>query len=95
MQYIEVDMIEIERAHKSNWFHPDTMRFFKSRIGDTGYKTDNGYYFISSEKRGNENRYYTIRHQNLDGHIKTVGEFQDYTTKQRALTCLKHILKWG
>ncbi len=71
----------------SNWFSKENKRFFGSRIQTIPpYR---GRVFVSSEKmfsyRGKEYpRRYSIRVIRHDGSIDTIGEFQQYTTREEA-----------
>lgn len=60
--YRAVDEIrEDARRAGSHWFDADTLRFFRSRIGETVY---GGRFFVTSESRGfdaSEGRAYTVR----------------------------------
>jgi hypothetical protein len=65
----------------NNWFSPDTIRFFKSKIESNVL---HGRYFISSEKAPGCGRKFTIRIAADDGSIGTVGEFQQFKTRIQA-----------
>jgi hypothetical protein len=90
MEY--VDMSEIRRAARGHWFDPSSMRFFRSRVGSTAYRTADGSraYFVSSEQfedgRGyRADRRYTVRVIDLaTGDIDTVGDFQAYASRSGA-----------
>jgi hypothetical protein len=76
------DVDEIRRAHDGHWFDADTMRFFRTRLGDI---VIGGRYFISSEASDyNAPRLYSIREAFADASIDTVGEFQAYRTRREA-----------
>jgi hypothetical protein len=80
---------DIERKHKGFWFSKDTIRFFKSKVVDEVFPTNNGkVYFVSSEKNQlHDKRAFTVRCYNIkDDFISTIGEFQAYETKTQALT---------
>lgn len=90
-----VDMRDIERASERgsrHWFSPNTMRFFRSRVGGFGYLTDDGSkaYFVSSEQFESSmgdraDRRYTVRVCEMKtGEIDTVGEFQQYASRSGA-----------
>lgn len=75
-----------------HWFSPDTLRYFRSRIGSTVYPTATGAYFVSSEQYVSyfptyhaEPRLYTVRYYDAStGMIDTVGEFQGYASRNGA-----------
>jgi hypothetical protein len=64
------------------WFERSTMRFFRSRVGRVAYRGAGGVYFVSSEQFiGSDGRAharkFTVRRQNVDGSIDTVGAFNE------------------
>ena len=61
----------------NNWFSPDTMRFFKSRVLPTIY---GGRFFLSRETSPSGKTAYSVR-EAVDGgkSIKTRGEFHAYS----------------
>ena len=79
-----------------HWFEPDTIRFFRSKIGGRVY---GGRYFISSEQyhdrcsEGYCRRKYTVREACENGDVSTVGEFQGYDTFESARTAIRELLK--
>lgn len=75
------DVIAANRAIGNHWFDASTMRFFKTRI-ESGLVA--GKRFITSEKGPDEVRRYTVREAQPDGTIDTVGEFQQYRTRDAA-----------
>lgn len=79
------------RAAKAGsfWFEPDTMRFFRSRVGWGGYvHADGRIFFVSSERfvssLGSRPRRFSVRVLDASGSIETVGEFQQYATRGAA-----------
>ena len=55
---------QIKTANKArgfHWFDPDTLRFFKSRIGGAVYQGPGGVYFVTSECGPSGVRRYTVR----------------------------------
>jgi hypothetical protein len=64
-----------------HFFDEASMRFFNSRISGQTF----GNYFVTSEKGPSGIRAYTVRFQDDDGHIWTLGEFQEYDTLESAL----------
>jgi len=78
--------LQIEYKNRTNgsghWFDPDTMRFFKSRIGETRRMPDGTWYFVSSEKPPHGPRMFSVRKMELDGDINTIGEFCSMTSYQ-------------
>ena len=67
------------------WFSPDTLRFFKSRIGDTVHQGKGGIYFISSEVPPHSPRQYTVRRFDPKKYgVNTVGDFQAFATRAAA-----------
>ena len=99
--YSTEDIKDIATRAGSKWFSPDNMRFFNSRVGidaypDTTCTDHEGYYFITSEKYDYKSpRLYTVRYWCIDSptNIVTVGNFQQHTTRARALGHIKRLLK--
>lgn len=74
---------EIKAANKAaghNWFSPDTMRYWHTRVGKTVY---GGRYFVTSDGPGGrdkDERRYTVREASPSGEVSTAdgctyGEF--------------------
>jgi len=85
---------QIKRANSNNghhWFDPNNMRFFHSRVGETVYHVGERSLFVSSECRepGETPRRYTIHEANDDGSIDTIGEFQQYASRARAIAAIR------
>ena len=93
---------DIKNHHRGNWFKPDTMRFFNSRISDSLFydPKNNLIYFISSEKFDHKSpRLYTIRsYDPSTDTTETVGGFQAYSSlrsaKRRCLYLEQEGQKW-
>lgn len=87
-----VDMFDIARHHLGHWFDPSSMRFFRSRLAQGGYRTADGsrVFFVSSEQFEDSRGYraprlYTVRVMDwATGDVDTVGEFQAYGTRSTA-----------
>jgi hypothetical protein len=79
-----------------HWFEKGTMRFFGTRVIDKVFpgKTCRCSFFVTSEKRprSDDPRAYSVR-MACGGKISTVGEFQAYSTRAKALTAAKKIAK--
>ncbi len=72
------------------------MRFFHSRVGEYGYQGPGGVYFVSSERFSRDYpRLYTVRRQDPDGSIETVGEFQSYKSRSGAHAAAKRYAEGG
>lgn len=81
-------MAEIKAANAAggeNWFSPDAMRFFKTKVHPTVYL---GCYFITRETEPSGLSAYSVRQSHEDGSISTVGEFFAYATKEEAKRAL-------
>jgi hypothetical protein len=68
------------------FFERATLRFFRSRIGQTVYEGPGGTYFVTSEQFVGSGGYaapraYTVRRFNPDGDIDTVGPKFNTVTK--------------
>lgn len=89
-----ISMSEVIRAHNGYFFSKDTMRFFNSRLPQSAYEKDGLAYFVTSEKFNHETaRKYTIRKCDLKtGGINTVGDFQAYNSRAKAMAGIKNLL---
>jgi hypothetical protein len=78
-------MTQVKNANAQagqHFFDASTLRFFRSRIGS---RILGGCLFITSEQFDyGYPRLYTIRKTLPNGHIDTVGEFQQYATHGQA-----------
>jgi len=83
-------MDDIRRANYRAGYHffdHDTLRFFRSRVGDTVYQGVGGIFFITSECNPSGVRAYTVRQFNPDsGRIATMGPFHSFTRTQAIAT---------
>lgn len=72
-------------AAGSHWFDADTMRFFRTRVGQF-FPTPGGAYFVTSEEAPSDARprRWSVRYIGDDGTITTVGDFQAYGTPRQA-----------
>jgi len=102
------DMIEFEVVfadalkndfpdYHGHFFSPDTIRFFRSRISDIGYRhPDGSVYFLTSEKKcfNDPTRVWSVRRisRSDDGiKIDTLGGFGFFPTKNSAFSHLREI----
>lgn len=94
---LTVSAIRADSLSKGHhWFSRDTMRFFRSRVLRGVYPSwDGHYYFVSSEQRGfrvGDGRGYTVRaYDPKTGGVKTVGEFNGYSTPRAARKAAREI----
>jgi len=90
------DVHEIKQANRAagyHFFEPSTMRFFRSRVGDTVY---GGRYFVTSEQFDwSSPRLYTVRVANDDRTIDDVGGFQAYPTHTAAVRAIRRLIAQG
>lgn len=82
------------RRPDGHFFDPDTMRFFRSRIG-SHVEANNRYYFVTSEQFKPSHgapaaRRYTARVMDLDGNVEEIGQFQAHSTSRRAFAVCQH-----
>jgi len=91
----------LSRRKGFHFFDTDTIRFFSSRVDNSvlAPKTINEKegYFITSERNTytTNPRAYTIRAVNLvTGDIRTIGEFQQFSTKAMAYAVLKEYSRY-
>ena len=83
------------RDYSGHFFKPDTLKFFRSRIPDTGYlRSDNSILFITSEKKcfNDFTRVYNVRlmfrYPDNSISIKTMGTC---STKAQALSLVRSL----
>lgn len=78
------DIKECASVCGSHWFDKGAMRFFRSRVGETGYTDgEGGAYFVSSEQGPYGPRMYSVRRLK-DCTFDTIGEFQGYKGRATA-----------
>lgn len=83
-----IDIIKARNEEAGqHFFSPSTMAFFDSIVYDETF----GNHFVTSEKGPDGARLYTIRFQNEDGTIDTVGDFQAWPTLPTALRAAEMI----
>ena len=80
------------------FFHPDTMRWFGSKIESQPITDGNLSYFITSEqdpeaKAWYGERRYTIRFAEPDGRVDTWGDFGAYWTLDEARVVMFDIIR--
>jgi hypothetical protein len=74
----------LNRAQGYNFFSPETLRFFNSMVEDEVF---GGCIFVTSEQNGYRNpRLYTVRAIRANGSIETLSEFQEFETREQALS---------
>lgn len=80
------NIIKLVEKEGNLFFEKSNMKFWNSRVCSDVYSRDNIiYYFITSEKREDQNRLYTIRSFNIKSkRIETIGSFQQYLTANHA-----------
>ena len=75
------DVITANEQTGGHWFDKSSMRFFKTKIKS---RLIAGKRFITSECGPDERTRYTIREAQPDGSIDTIGEFQQFSTLEKA-----------
>ena len=80
------DLKECAKICGSHYFDPDTMRFFKSRVGNEVYADGKGgAYFVTSEKGPYGPRAFSVRRYDpRKCNFSTVGAFQGYKNAHAA-----------
>ena len=92
MNIIGMESVIKRYYHKcpaGHWFDKGTMRFFASRLAQTGYENEQSgeVFFVTSEQdkfRDTNPRLYSVRVQRATGEIDTIGEFQGYSSRRVA-----------
>ena len=86
------DVKECAKVCSSHWFDRDTMRFFKSRVGDKAYADGRGgAFFVSSEQGPHGPRAYSVRHYDADRCGIGTMEFMRYKTSAQAVGAAKKL----
>ena len=106
--YLEDEIKRRAKKGSPHFFDADTMRFFSSRIsevmwqdGDVKNYQTNPIYFITSEadkgsvQHAGSARAFTVRKIDAGGDINKVGEFQGYSTLNKARKAIKDITVVG
>src|SRR5690242_11266218 len=95
MPIVDISVVRSRaKARGSHFFDRDTMKFFGSRVERTAYQIGNAIFFISSEQEDHTKpRGWTIQRQDQDGHIRKVGQFQQYKSLNEARSALRSIIK--
>jgi hypothetical protein len=85
------DIKAANKAANHHWFEPDTMRFFNSRICR---KVLAGGFFVTSERYDcNTPRRYTVRLCLENGHIETIGDFQQFASADSAYRAIVRLVR--
>ena len=81
MKTYDINDIQFEmNAAGSHWWDRGTMKFFSCRVSEQVYQGPGGIYFVTSEKRYDDKRSYTVRQYNPQSKdIDTVGDFNSLT----------------
>lgn len=102
MEYYTIE--DIKRLNKEGgkyFFSPDTMRFFRSRVGDTVYQGQGGIFFVTSEQFATysphyrvDPRKYTVRQFIPEsGDVETVSEYNELSRSQAHRLAKKYALE--
>jgi len=104
-QYLEQEVIQRAKKGSPHFFNEDTMRFFASRISELmwasgdrmGYKINPIYLITSEADKGyyqhkGSIRAYTVRVIDINGNIKTIGDFQGHPTLYEARKTIKELI---
>ena len=98
---VDIQTIRDTNARRGHhFFEPATMRFFRSRAATMGYRGPFGTYFVTSEQFQGIDGYrakraYTVRRQNPDGSIDTVGTFQAFASRSGADAMARRCAAFG
>jgi hypothetical protein len=84
---MNINQIQSEmRAAGSHWWDPDTMRFFGTRVVGAVQQGPGGVYFVTSDKRYDDSRGYTVRgYDPATKDVSTVGELAGYRAQREAM----------
>ena len=87
MQIIDTANIRAHYGHGPgrHWFDPDTLRFFRTRIGETAYSVGSVALFVTSEQPPGGRRAYTVHRYDFDTRtISTADTFMGYASRNGA-----------
>lgn len=88
MQYVPQTITQVRELNRDaghHFFNPDTLRYFRSRISRRVYPAIGCTYFVTSEQFDDTTpRRYTVHVIFPSGNIRSMGEFQDYATREEA-----------
>lgn len=88
-----VSMRWIKSRAAGPFFSPATMKFFQSRLPDSGLRNGDHVFFWTSEQcgwAGDTVRQFTLRQLDLvTGKVDTVGDFQAYPTAAKAQAAVR------
>jgi hypothetical protein len=94
-----VSMRWIKAQASGPFFSPRAMKFFNSRLPDTGLRNGDRVFFWTSERcdwAGDAERQFTLRMLDLvTGKVDTVGEFQQYPTAAAAQAAVRNAARNG
>lgn len=86
VESISMDSIRAAVASTdSHWFSPSNMRFFRTRLPQSGLKDGRGrLWFVSSEAYLRSPRKYSVRCFSAEAGVSTHGDFNVYATRSDA-----------
>ena len=77
----------------SHWFSPNTMRFFRTRLPQSGLKDGAGrLWFVSSEAYLRSPRKYSVRCFSAGAGASTHGDFNVYATRSAATRAMRRAI---
>lgn len=97
-----IGMDEIEKhyspGYSRHWFDKDTLRFFKSRLPQQAYQTDDETraYFVTSEQPPDGSRRWSIRcYSFVTRDIETIGPFCSWSSSRAATSAAMKLAKFN
>lgn len=75
------------------WFSQGALDFFKTVLPENAYETSAGTLFFTRETSPARIKRFTVRRQDVNGDIDTVGDFHVYLTAASALAEIKRLDK--
>jgi len=83
--YSVEEIVKANEAVGQVWFRKDTMDFWGTRVYGQIFPTDDGAYFVTSDKSADGNRrLWSVRFCNRDGRVSTIS-FQTHGSATAAL----------
>lgn len=81
-------MAEVKAANAAaghRFFSPGAMQFFRSRVEGGLIR---GEFFVTSEQQEGHRRMFTLRRVDADGIVSQVGRFQQFETRECAVSAV-------
>lgn len=89
--FSQVRRVYAERLPTGHWFDRGTLDFFQTVLPANAYVIDGAALFVTRETNPSGEKRFSVRVQDADGRIYTVGEFHSYPTAAAARAEIKRL----